>query len=190
MWDRCVSACGKLPSRSPLAGVGLLGQQPEVVGARHRPVEHLACVGQLARARQALDEPERAAHERALLTVEAVVAPVAVQQPLAGVELLTHAAIVRTMRSSSQSTNPARGNSSSAASSSGRSNACTNTPRLASKPRRSIARRISSRAFVHRRVGARRMHSSASVMPRSSAAQHITFECTKCSGSPGHSQIP
>ena len=34
------------------------------------------------------------------------------------------------------------------------------------------------------------MHSSASRMPRSSADQHSTFECTKCSGSPAHSQIP
>ncbi len=34
------------------------------------------------------------------------------------------------------------------------------------------------------------MHSSASRIPRSSAAQQSTLECTKWSRLPGHSQIP
>src|SRR6201986_4751491 len=73
-----------------LAGLwrDLLREQPEIVGLGDRQVEHLACLLDLAAARQALDEPERAAQKRALLPGQTVIAAVAVEQALAGVELL------------------------------------------------------------------------------------------------------
>ena len=119
-----------------LAGVGSYSSEnsPRCWPSRP-PRRRPPAPGQAALAREALGQPERAGEERALAAGQPVaVARVAADQP-AVVELLAIASAVRTMRSSSQSTNPTTGSSSTAASSSSAPKACTNMPRSASQPR-------------------------------------------------------
>ena len=86
MW---LNACGKLPSCSPFCCVDLLGQQAEVVRVAGELVEQRLGALELARLRQARDEPERADHERALLAgqpvgVEPLVVAVAEHEAVLG----------------------------------------------------------------------------------------------------------
>ena len=62
--------------------------------------------------------------------------------------------------------------------------------RSASTPWMSTAAWISSRSRSHSATGASSPSSSARRSPRSSATQHMTFECTKCRGRSRDSQMP
>lgn len=76
------------------------------------------------------------------------------------------------------------------ASRSGLPNDCVNERWSSSHPCFSTAALISSAAAFHASTWSWAPSRSASVMARSSATQHITFEWTKCRGSPRTSQMP
>ena len=192
MCARCVSPCGKLPSSSPVRGSISSENSPRSLAAGDRLVEHRPRLARASPARARHSASQNEQHRNAPSSPwQPVVAPVAIEQPVAGVELLAdrrdrpqHPLVVPVdvldRRQQQQRRVELR---------------CGRTParrrRACGRSRaRSIVSRSSSRTCFQRRVGARRMHSSASRIPRSSADQHSTFECTKCSGSPGHSQMP
>src|SRR5437588_9875620 len=79
---------GEIAQHLPPARIDLLGEQAEVIAGRQRRIEHLLGVTQLALVGKAFSEPERAAEKGSLLAWQAVLAAIAVQQPLARTQLL------------------------------------------------------------------------------------------------------
>jgi pimeloyl-ACP methyl ester carboxylesterase len=85
MW---LNAWGKLPNSSPFTGSTSSANSPEIVGERGRPFEHGARPLGPAGHGQRLGQPERAQQERALVAVETVSGPVAVDEPAVVGEVL------------------------------------------------------------------------------------------------------
>ena len=85
---RWVRPCGKFPSSSPVRGSTSSENRPRSLPARQRSVVHGSGVVELALPGEALGEPERTAEERSLRARQPVVTPVAIQQPVARIELL------------------------------------------------------------------------------------------------------
>ena len=172
--------------------VDLLRVQPQRAGEREQLLAKRPGARELADLDQRRDEPERADRERPLLAAEAVVGlvdAVAQDQAVLG-ELvgdrqhgLAHPLVASRAGSrtagSAAATRPGRPSRSA-----GRSGPLRR--RRARRPRRLISSATGSHSAA-RSVSPR---SRASLTPRSSATQHITFEAVKCLGSPRTSQIP
>ncbi len=72
---------GEVAQELPAGGIDLLGQQADVVDEGDGPFEHGAGPSRLPGPGQGLGQPEGAQEERAFLTLEPVLGPVAVHQP-------------------------------------------------------------------------------------------------------------
>ena len=90
MWARCVNAWGKLPSSSRASGSTSSENRPTPLASAQGPVECRPGGVELALMSQALGQPERAAHERALLAWQSILTSVSVEQAVASVEFLAH----------------------------------------------------------------------------------------------------
>ena len=120
--------------------VDLLGQQAEVVRAAGELVEERLRAVDLARLREAGDEPERAEDERALLAaqavgVQALLVAVAQHEPVLGQLVGDPRRSSRASAGSVAGRKPTSGISSAAASSSSASKACAYAPRRSLQPR-------------------------------------------------------